>query len=115
MRVLIVATVSVLLLLFVDYIGWVLSCQAYGVVGRCYSDVVQPGLILTEALLYFLLPVIVIAACLPTTIVAYLFTLMTLRKAQQKIRDTQPQIIGVGGSYGKTSTKHLLAHVLAQK
>lgn len=35
-----------------------------------------------------------------------------LAEARQKIADLQPTIIGITGSFGKTSTKHILGHVL---
>ncbi len=35
------------------------------------------------------------------------------REAQEKITDYRPQIIGITGSYGKTSVKHILGHVLS--
>ena len=36
-----------------------------------------------------------------------------LRRAQHRLRDVQPLVIGITGSYGKTSTKYLLEHLLA--
>lgn len=34
-------------------------------------------------------------------------------EAKERLRDVQPEVIGVTGSFGKTSVKHLLGHVLA--
>lgn len=34
------------------------------------------------------------------------------REAREKINDMQPKIIGITGSYGKTSVKHILGHIL---
>jgi UDP-N-acetylmuramoyl-tripeptide--D-alanyl-D-alanine ligase len=34
------------------------------------------------------------------------------REANNKILDYQPTIIGITGSYGKTSVKHILGHIL---
>jgi UDP-N-acetylmuramoyl-tripeptide--D-alanyl-D-alanine ligase len=66
-------------------------------------------------MIYILLPVILLLSCVPTAFVASVMTWLTLWQAQQKIRRAAPIIIGVGGSYGKTSTKHLLHHILSQK
>jgi len=35
-----------------------------------------------------------------------------LQEAKQKIKHLQPIIIGITGSYGKTSTKHILEHIM---
>jgi UDP-N-acetylmuramoyl-tripeptide--D-alanyl-D-alanine ligase len=35
-----------------------------------------------------------------------------LAKARRKLRDIHPVVVAVAGSYGKTSTKHILAHLL---
>jgi len=36
-----------------------------------------------------------------------------LREAQQKLKQLEPVVIGITGSYGKTSVKHILAHILS--
>jgi UDP-N-acetylmuramoyl-tripeptide--D-alanyl-D-alanine ligase len=94
-RVLVVAIVSVLIFLVI-------------VAGTWWS-------IFSVVLMYLLLPCVMIVACLPSAIVAEMLTHSMLKKAQQKFAVHKPKIIGIGGSYGKTSTKHLLAHVLSQK
>jgi UDP-N-acetylmuramoyl-tripeptide--D-alanyl-D-alanine ligase len=35
-----------------------------------------------------------------------------VKRAQNRLRDVQPLVIGITGSYGKTSTKYLLEHLL---
>jgi UDP-N-acetylmuramoyl-tripeptide--D-alanyl-D-alanine ligase len=35
-----------------------------------------------------------------------------LHEARQKLTEVKPEIIGITGSYGKTSIKHILAHIL---
>lgn len=64
---------------------------------------------------YLFLPFVVILACFPTALISATITIIFLMKAKMKIAKAKPKIIGIGGSYGKTSTKHLLHHVLSRK
>ena len=36
-----------------------------------------------------------------------------LDEARQRLQEVSPKIVGIAGSYGKTSTKHILAHILS--
>jgi UDP-N-acetylmuramoyl-tripeptide--D-alanyl-D-alanine ligase len=38
-----------------------------------------------------------------------------LRRARKRLREVKPLVIGITGSYGKTSTKYLLEHLLASR
>jgi UDP-N-acetylmuramoyl-tripeptide--D-alanyl-D-alanine ligase len=38
-----------------------------------------------------------------------------LRRARKRLREVNPLVIGITGSYGKTSTKYLLEHLLASR
>ena len=66
-------------------------------------------------LAYFILPIVVIVATLPSTIISMVVTYLELTKAQKKVFSSKPLIIGITGSYGKTTTKMLVAHVLSTK
>ncbi len=66
-------------------------------------------------LVYAALPFYVLVSCAPTSLISMAVTRWYLWQAQQKLKKCSPKIIGVGGSYGKTSTKHLLQHVLGQQ
>ncbi len=68
-------------------------------------------------LLFYLLavPMLMIASVLPTTIVYVLKVDFELRKASRKIDRYKAMVIAITGSYGKTSTKLLLAHLLTAK
>ena len=67
------------------------------------------------ALGYFLLPVLVILATAPSHWISERRTIAVLRRAQSLIGKSNPKVIGITGSYGKTSTKLLLAHVLGKR
>ncbi len=59
------------------------------------------------------MPVIIYLAVLPTTLFYELEIKRQQQQAVQKINQAKPKIIGLTGSYGKTSTKLLLTHVLS--
>lgn len=61
------------------------------------------------------IPLFVLASVLPTVVLAHLQTYKRLLQAQKLIQAHKPTVIGITGSYGKTSTKILLAHILEKK
>ena len=61
------------------------------------------------------LPLFVTLVILPTSLISYFWTLVLLKQASQKISDQKPLVIGITGSFGKSSTKQLLAHLLQAK
>ena len=83
----------------------------------CYVLVSQAWLafVLGGLMSLMLVPILVLIANVPAQLAYFLQTRIYLRQAQQKIKDNNPIVIGITGSYGKTSTKLLLAHVLAAK
>jgi UDP-N-acetylmuramoyl-tripeptide--D-alanyl-D-alanine ligase len=58
------------------------------------------------------IPVFVITSNIPTIFIAALQTYKRLFQASKKINSSKTKVIGITGSYGKTSTKILLKHVL---
>ncbi len=73
-------------------------------------------MILTVMLVYLItIPLFALMSALPTTVLAYIQTYKRLLQAQKLIQAHKPTVIGITGSYGKTSTKMLLAHVLEKK
>lgn len=78
-----------------------------------YSGGVE--LLISYLLLYFFLPAIVVFSTLPSFLVLHLVSLLLLKKASVILSKKNPIIIGITGSYGKTSTKILLAQVLKSK
>lgn len=64
-------------------------------------------------LIWLFVPIITMMSIWPTVMISQLTVFFTLLQASQKVRQDQPYIIGITGSYGKTSTKLLLAYVLS--
>lgn len=64
---------------------------------------------------YLLIPVIVVLSTLISSVAYELISFILLILASKKIIKSKPTIIGITGSYGKTSTKLLLAQVLSYK
>ncbi|RJP27496.1 MAG: UDP-N-acetylmuramoyl-tripeptide--D-alanyl-D-alanine ligase [Candidatus Omnitrophota bacterium] len=61
----------------------------------------------------FCIPLALVAANIVLAPFEYLNQRRYVKEAKQILRDKNPHIIGITGSYGKTSTKHILAHILA--
>ena len=105
-----VAVVSVTSSLLLGCIAWVfvlLPIQGF------WSWVVAT--ILVGAVIYIVLPLLIIVSAVPSSLLSFLLTQHQLRSAQAKIHKSRPLIIGITGSYGKTSTKLLVSHVLSIK
>jgi UDP-N-acetylmuramoyl-tripeptide--D-alanyl-D-alanine ligase len=71
-------------------------------------------LVICSAIILFL-PLLILLASIPTALVFEWQVKRYVSQAQQKINQAKPQVIGITGSYGKTSTKILLQHLLQQK
>ncbi len=67
------------------------------------------------ALAIILVPVFVGVSIIPSAVVAAWQTSQVLARASAVLNQRQPLIIGITGSYGKSSTKQLLAHVLRSR
>lgn len=61
------------------------------------------------------IPIFAVVSAIPTVILAHVQTYKRLYQARKKLLISKPKVIGITGSYGKTSTKLLLAHVLGKK
>lgn len=72
-------------------------------------------LLLSLIIIWFFIPLLVLLAILPSSLIHYLVTLVYTSRAQQLLNQVKPTIIGITGSFGKTSTKLVLQHVLSQK
>ncbi len=62
--------------------------------------------------IYILIPAFVLLAIIPTVVISSFQTNLTLLRAKRKLNQQKPMVIGITGSYGKTATKQLLAHIL---
>ncbi len=107
-------------LLTVAYTLALLSVVLYGqllVVGMLQVEVAARAALLfvMSTATLFLIPFFALLALLPTTAARAALLLYQLRSAYRKVSNSQSTVIGITGSYGKTSTKLLLTHVLSQK
>lgn len=64
---------------------------------------------------YLLVPVFPAAISLVTEILKNLLSTSLLLAARAKLAGRKPRILGITGSYGKTTTRHLCAHLLSQQ
>ncbi len=87
------------------------------IVGIIILDIQQSILLFFLLLLSLLviIPGIILLCNLPFLLLFRLLVEILLLLAQQKLKQTKPLIIGITGSYGKSSTKHLLTHLLSAK
>lgn len=73
------------------------------------------GFIVGFVLLYLLWPLIILLAVVPTALVSNVVTMVVLQLAQLKISWSKPIIIGITGSYGKSTTKYLIKEILSKQ
>jgi UDP-N-acetylmuramoyl-tripeptide--D-alanyl-D-alanine ligase len=66
-------------------------------------------------LFLLLIPLLVIISILPSFIIAKLKTDLEVARAIKTLAERHPLIIGITGSYGKSSTKKILAETLAKR
>ncbi len=60
------------------------------------------------------IPVVVYISLIPTQLVFWLISKYYQQQARNKISQAEPTVIGITGSYGKTTTKVILAQVIKQ-
>ncbi len=107
-RILIVATLFTMLFSFL-VARLVLLTYGFGTIE--FAFYLFFGLII-----YLLItPFLVMVSIFPTTAISSTRILIELIRAKAKVKKAKPIIIGITGSYGKTSTKMLLSKVLDKK
>lgn len=98
----------------------VMGASTWVALSAVQSDLTMP-LSYSAVLLLLLAALVVIQLSPLTTVLANILLSPVqrainqtyLRRAQGRLRDVKPLVIGITGSYGKTSTKYLLEHLLA--
>jgi UDP-N-acetylmuramoyl-tripeptide--D-alanyl-D-alanine ligase len=82
------------------------------------STALSPGAVLVIMLAALVViqlsPLTTVSANLALSPVQNAINRTYLRRARQRLRDVKPLVIGITGSYGKTSTKYLLEQLLAK-
>ena len=76
----------------------------------------QPAVLIGSLIVvYVSIPLITAVIAVPTTVFSDWYSQQLLMKAGRLVREQNGQIIGITGSFGKTSTKQLLAHALSKR
>ncbi len=70
---------------------------------------------ITILITYTLIPLVIVLTSLPFNLITLLFSFYYQFKSAQLIKKHNPTIIGITGSFGKTTTKILTAHLLSAR
>lgn len=99
------AILSLLIWFGITYICWLLLGTELSI----------PGALLLAGVVNLLIPVVVSTVGIVPGVLYRTYSMWLLYQAGRKIAEQKPVVVGITGSYGKTATKILLAHVLEQK
>lgn len=116
-------TARSLLMLILFIIFTVIYFNIFGNLGSNYLLKFYPyplwydfALFVVLAIIYLVfIPAFVMFSAFPTSIISYAQTYKRLAQAKKILEISKPTVVGITGSYGKTSTKILLNHVLGKK
>lgn len=94
-----------------------LTLKAIAIIGFTFYLIASTPIstMIDLAFLYVFSPLYVLVATLPFWVITQVVTWFYLYQAQEKVQQVNPKIIGVSGSYGKTTTKILIGHLLGKK
>lgn len=110
-RLVVLAFVTLLVVMAIFSVGYVVG-QTW------WPDVwgIRLAILVGQVILcYILIPVLMMIGLIPTAIISLMTTNRVSHLAKSMVVASRPLVIGITGSYGKTSTKQLLAHVLSGK
>ncbi|NCO12024.1 MAG: hypothetical protein COZ34_01265 [Candidatus Pacebacteria bacterium CG_4_10_14_3_um_filter_34_15] len=110
----ITSRILIVTIIFIILFSFLVTCLV--VKSFVFGSLVFILYILLGLLIYLIItPILVMISILPTTLIALFRVWLELLSAKAKVKKIKPNIIGITGSYGKTSTKLLLATVLEKK
>jgi len=90
-----------------------IAALAFVIVSRLPLDTLAPAIMGGIGFVLFLIaPLILVIGNVIMTPVEAFFRRRFVNRARQALADVNPVVIGITGSYGKTSTKTYLAHIL---
>ncbi|MFZ1721257.1 MAG: Mur ligase family protein [Microgenomates group bacterium] len=107
-RIIVVLVVSGCISVALYFIFWYLILLSSVPVHSYFLPSIAAGIVT------ILLPVIVLASALPTAFISQILTTLYLQRASALLKKSSPIIIGITGSYGKTSTRQLLTHCIGK-
>ncbi|MBI1258988.1 MAG: hypothetical protein GC204_16070 [Chloroflexi bacterium] len=94
-------------------IAALIALLAFLIVSRLSLDNLAPAIMGAIGLVLFLIaPLILVIGNLVMTPVEAFFRRRFVNRARQALQEVNPVVVGITGSYGKTSTKTYLAHIL---
>lgn len=106
-------TPRMVIVMLVTAVGFVTGLLVLSALFVSHLPTFAVALLVYLAVFFVLAPAVVLLAAIPTSFLAQLITARTAQRARKKMAAHSPVVIGITGSYGKSSTKQLLSHLLS--